>query len=172
MADWKLSRRQPACVTCEHVFAEGERHFSRLEVTPEQLVRQDVCSRCWPAAPEEAWIWWRARREAGRKSGLQVDWDVLERIFGVLGTRVEAHFAELRYLLALLLVRKRRLLLVRATRVDDGEALVLRKPRRQEEQIVRAFDLPAERMDELRAELQKLFEGGEELAAVAPATEG
>jgi TorA maturation chaperone TorD len=102
---------------------------------------------------------------------LQVDWDVLERIFGVLGTREEGHFAELRYLLALLLVRKRRLLLVRATRVEQGEALVLRKPRRQEEQIVRAFDLPAERMDELRAELQKLFEGGEELAAVAPATE-
>jgi len=167
MADWKLSRRHPACVTCEHVFDEGERHYSRLEVTVDQIQRQDVCGRCWPAEPEAGWIWWRARREAGRRTGLQVDWDVLERVFTLLGERTEERLCELRYLLALLLLRKRRLMLVRATRHGDGEALVLRRPRRKDEILVRSFDLAPERMDELRAELQRLFEGGDELATFA-----
>lgn len=232
MAQWKLSRRHPACVECGHVFEDGEAHFSRLEVNADGVARADVCRNCWPETSDPGWIWWRARRQAPTKKGLAVDWDVLTQVFESLGTKAEElrasgdsvpaastaaesssaestvaeapavespaaeasedrvegaageaastdessesdapqpaepellHPAErlerLRYLLALLLIRKRRLMLVRAVRRGDGEALVLRRPRRTEQIEVRAFDLEPEQMDAVRAELQRLFEG-------------
>ncbi|MEZ5979861.1 MAG: hypothetical protein R3F34_16845 [Planctomycetota bacterium] len=175
MADWKFSKRHPACVTCQREFSEGERHFSRIELGDEGIRREDVCSACWPKDPDPEWVWWRSRHEVARRTGLAVDWEVLERVFHMLGERDAERLAQLRYLLSLMLVRKRRLLLVRAVRRGDGEALVLRRPRRQEEIEVATFDLEPERMDELRSELQVLFEG-EELEAVlageAPTAEG
>lgn len=230
MAQWKLSRRHPACVECDRPFEEGEAHFSRITFGPEVIERVDVCRDCWPEESDPNWIWWRARRQASTKRGLAVDWEVLTQIFERLGASIEElragggslpsmvappartvvvqpaaegagepdgasdagesnptepeaevesaseaasepaadpeppldpieQLQQLRYLLSLLLVRKRRLMLVRAVRRADGEALVLRRPRRKETVEVRAFDLEPERMDELRAQLQRLFEG-------------
>lgn len=250
MAQWKLSRRHPACVVCEHAFDEGEQHFSRIEVGIETIERADVCRACWPKDAQPDWIWWRARRAVARKKGLAVDWEILTQIFLALGPKLEAlrasmrdgpfeaHAArqpaekepdttvpdttvpaalddspagasdgsdpeafepdasavsadaavsgdapdgveaepavepepvlfqdpverleQVRYLLALLLLRKRRLMLVRAVRRNDGEALVVRRPRRKDTLEVRAFELDPERMDALRGELVRLFEG-------------
>jgi len=222
MAQWKLSRRHPACVTCERPFEDGEAHFSRLEITAEGVERADVCRACWPETSDPDWIWWRARRQVATKKGLAVDWEVLRQVFDSLGTKAEElraaraaggeafeggggvvevvapaepvaredgdgsegdadeatdesaeaqaddapatldpieRLEQLRYLLSLLLIRKRRLMLVRAVRRGDGEALVLRRSRRQEQIEVRAFDLEPEQMETVRAELQRLFEG-------------
>jgi len=226
MAQWKLSRRHPACVTCERPFEDGEAHFSRLEITADGVERSDVCRACWPETSDPDWIWWRARRQVATKKGLAVDWEVLRQVFDSLGAKAEElraaraeggdalaagggvvevvapaepvaredddgsegdadeatdeatdgsagaeaddapatldpieRLEQLRYLLSLLLIRKRRLMLVRAVRRGDGEALVLRRPRRQEQIEVRAFDLEPEQMEAVRAELQRLFEG-------------
>ncbi|QDU84307.1 hypothetical protein Pla163_14140 [Planctomycetes bacterium Pla163] len=248
MAQWKLSRRHPACVVCEHVFEDGEQHFSRIEVGVETIERADVCRACWPKETEPGWIWWRARRAVARSKGLAVDWEILTQVFLALGPKLDAlraavadgsyvapemaapgtgvveaadgagsdgadssgtdssgadstaaaatetetepvteavegevapaedvepaaepepvvfqdpveRLEQVRYLLALLLLRKRRLMLVRAVRRNDGEALVVRRPRRKDTIEVRAFELDPERMDALRGELVRLFEG-------------
>jgi hypothetical protein len=172
MALWKFTRRSPTCVACGHEFADGEMHYSRLQVHPEELLREDLCRACWqsqaadgtppeaePGANADTLLWWRATRRIAETKRMQVDMEGLERVFHLLDGREEEHLEELRYLLCLLLVRKRRLMLGRALVQGDREYLVVRRPRRQEELKVRVFDFQPERMETLRADLERLFEG-------------
>lgn len=175
MALWKFTRRSPTCVACGHEFADGEVHYSRLQVHPEELLREDLCRACWQAqqadgdvSPQDesagegdanTLLWWRATRRIVETKRMQVDMEGLERVFLLLEGREEEHLEELRYLLCLLLVRKRRLLLGRALVQGDREYLIVRRPRRQEELKVRVFDFQPERMEALRDDLERLFEG-------------
>jgi hypothetical protein len=82
----------------------------------------------------------------------------IEALFNALEPRVETRLRELRFLLALLLMRKRRLKVVRIVKKDDGEAFAVRRPRRDEELTVYVFELTPERQAELREELVRLFD--------------
>lgn len=163
MADgnWKYGRRQPACPDCEREFEDGEAHLSFLTVDEEaQLERVDLCEACWKArGDEQPEIWWRARRRIAERRGLAVDMEALEAVFHQLGGREEESHRELRYVLCLLLMRKRRVLMNRAIRRKDGEFMLVRRPRRKEDIEVEVFDLAPERMDSIRVGLQRLFEG-------------
>jgi hypothetical protein len=68
---------------------------------------------------------------------------------------------EMRYLLALLLLRKRRIKVDRILREPDGEAMLVHRPRRKESFRVYVFDFSPERMQALRADLVLLLEGAE-----------
>lgn len=164
MAAWTFRRRKGLCAACERGFTDGEPHFSLLGVEGEELVRNDLCKACWQvghAAREHALFWWRTRHEVARRKGLALNLEALEALFHGLARREERHLNELRYLLSLLLLRKRRLKLVRLARTEHGDAMVVRKPRHSEEQLVAVFEFDAARMEELRAELARLFDEGE-----------
>jgi hypothetical protein len=183
MSHWKLGRRHPACLRCQRPFGEGEAHYSVLAASVDSLERLDLCHACWPAEQQTGAAgraWWRARRPLGQRRGLAVDLEGLEALFHALAEASEERLRELRYVLSLLLLRKRRLFLVRATlralpgSDQRGEFLVVRRPRRKEEEFfVQVYDLGAGRMESLRADLERLFEGaGLDDLAAAPQAEG
>ena len=163
MADWKIHRKDESCTRCERTFEEGEALFSVLRISGEGLSRDDLCRTCFPAGEDEGTgedlIWWRTRRRPQARRGLAVDFEAVEGLFLALGGREEEQLRELRYLLALLLMRKRRLKLIRVKRRADGELMIVRRPRRKEELEVFVFDLTPERAEELRGQLEGLFEG-------------
>ncbi len=178
MSDWKVKRQESACAGCAHAFEEGEAYFSILTIDGEALGREDRCAPCFPAPPEgpaeeraRERIWWRTRRRPRSRRGLAVDFEAIEALFLALDGHEADRLRELRYLLSLLLMRKRRLKLVRVLRSGEGEAMVVRRPRRQEEQRVDVFDLTPERMDALRRELERIVEGAgaEDVLAGPPA---
>lgn len=173
MSDWKIRRVEASCTACERTFEEGEAHFSILLVGADGLARQDQCAVCFEArdagGPEEL-VWWRTRRRLEEKKALIVDFDAVEALFLALEGREEGRLRELRFLLCLLLMRKRRVKLARVVRRDGDEVMLVRRPRRQEELSVSVFDLTPERAEELRAELERIFEGAgaEDLLAAPP----
>jgi hypothetical protein len=174
MADWKISKREHGCTACERPFDEGEAHFSLLSVTPETLGREDRCVPCFEAEderPAEA-VFWRTRHHTDKKR-LAVDFETVEVLFKALEGRTEERLAELRYLLGLMLMRKKRLKLVRVRRSEGEEGLVLRWPGRPDDPEVTlpVFDLDAERARILRDDLARIFEGAEaeDLLAGVPA---
>ena len=167
--DWKLTKRNDACHACDAEFAENEPFFSLLAFETDEVRREDVCRACFPgreAAAGERLIYWRARHRVGKKA-FAVDFEALEGLFLALEGREELPLRELRYLLSLLLMRKKRVKLLRTARRDDGEAMILRRPRRTEELCVYVFDLTPERAEVLRGKLRAIFEGADldELAA-------
>jgi hypothetical protein len=159
MADWKIHRREELCVACGRAFSEGEAFFSLLLLSPEDLRREDRCRECFDGAPTGGAVFWRTRRRPERRSRLSVDFDAIEELFLALEGRPEERLREIRYLLALLLLRKKRLKLVGVRRHDAGETMCLRRPRRAEEFEVLVHELDAERARALKTGLARLFEG-------------
>ena len=172
MADWKISRRRGACTFCERDFEDGERHLSSLRVTVEGLVRADLCQACQdgPALDGDTegkeLFWWVTRYEAERKRTVQLDLESLERLFLELEGNDVERLQELRYVLCLILMRKRRLKVERVLRTADGEAFRVKRPRRDERYEVRIFDFTPERMAEIRTEMQSIFDGAEAISGV------
>jgi hypothetical protein len=166
MAEWTFRRRQGWCAACERRFEEGERHASTLAIRGEQILREDVCAACFRAdspgsRPRESDVfWWMTRQRADKKRTLALDLEALERLFERLEPEGASAARELRFVLCLLLMRKRRLKLERVVRggKDEGEAMLVRKPRRRETTRVQVFDFAPERLEELRRELEEAFE--------------
>ena len=163
MSNWSIRKKAEACSACSRAFQERERLFSLLRGTEEGLARVDLCPTCFGARDEaeaaQDLFFWRTHFQPQTKKGLAVDFDAVEGLFMALEGREERTLAELRYLLALLLMRKKRLKLVRILRRDDAEGMVMRRPRRDEALEVLVFDLTPERMAELREDLARIFEG-------------
>jgi hypothetical protein len=159
--DWKITRRHDVCSGCEAQFDEGALLWSLVHVADGELAREDLCRSCFEGratAEADEVVWWRTKNRAERKRGLQLDLEALEALFLALEDRTEQKMRELRYLLCLILMRKRRLKVVRVLRDAEGEAFTLRRPRRSEELKVFVFELGPERQDELRGELLRIFD--------------
>ena len=159
MSDWKIRRLRGECAKCERAFeTDGERLLTQVRFVDEELVREDFHPECWEE-PSDAIYWWATRREVQGKKTLALDFELIERLFFQLEERSEDKIRELRYLLCLMLMRKRRLKLVKVQRGPEGEAMLVRRPRRKEECRVFVYDFDPERLDVLRGELATLLDG-------------
>src|SRR5262245_51375742 len=169
MNDWRIHRREAACARCARAFEEGETFFSLLAFEADRLLREDRCGTCFEKPADGADVlFWRTRHRSDRRARFAVDFEAIEELFLGLEGRREERLQELRYLLALLLLRKKRLKLVGVRRHAASETLCLRRPRRQEEFEVQVFELDSERALVLKAELARVFEGAGVEALVAP----
>jgi hypothetical protein len=170
MNEWRIHHREPRCARCDRAFSEGDRIFSILYLEAERLRREDHCEACFeePGDPRGELLFWRTRHALDRRTRFAVDFQAIEELFLALEGSREPARAELRYLLALLLLRKKRLKLVGVRRQTGGETLCLRRPRRQEEFEVQVFELDSARAAALQAELARVFEGAGVEGSSAP----
>jgi hypothetical protein len=161
--DWRIHRREEQCARCQRTFEEGEAIFSLLLFEADRLRREDACPNCFQGQGSESaegeFLFWRTRHTRDRRARFAVDFEAIEELFLALEGRRAGRQPELRYLLALLLLRKKRLKMVGVRRGAAGETLCLRRPRRQEEFEVPVFELDSERAASLKAELARVFEG-------------
>lgn len=171
MSEWRIHRREVLCGACQRSFGDGEALYSLLYLDPEALRREDRCERCFvdPGAAPGV-LFWRTHHAQDGSRRLAVDFDAIEELFLALESRKEPRSMELRYLLALLLLRKKRLKLVGVRRGETGETMCVRRPRRTEEFEVAVFELDGERARALKADLARIFEGAGVEALSAPAT--
>lgn len=174
MSDWKFGRRHGQCAACEREFAADEAHVSSLVIEAEEPQREDVCLDCWQAREAgQQLFWWRTHHRVGKQRGLALNLEALEAFFLALEGKTDRTLRELRYILCLILMRKRRLKIVRILRTKEGEAMLVRRPRRKESLRVWVFDFSPERMEELRIKLVRIFDGDEgDLLGTAEGTGG
>jgi hypothetical protein len=161
MVEWKIARRRDRCSLCETAFQEGAKHVSTLRFQGGSLAREDLCPACFERRePGQDLFFWYTRERSGPR-GLALDLPTLEQLFLRLEGNAEPRIEELRYVLALLLMRKRRLKLVRVVR-DPRETMLVRRPRRDEAWRVPVCDFDAARMDALKVDLIAIFDGSPE----------
>ncbi len=166
---WTISRRQGRCAETERDFEEGERHISLLTVIEGALQRADLSVGAWDSlqarieAGEAAppLFHWFTRHHVERKKTVQLDLESLDRLFLELEGRDELQVRELRYVLCLLLMRKRRVKVEKVLREGDEEAFIVKRPRDDRRYKVFVYDFEADRLDEVRAQLQAVFDGAE-----------
>ncbi len=117
-------------------------------------------------------FWWTTHHQAKPQKTLQMDMDALQRLFLELTDRKETNLRELRYVLCLLLMRKKRVKLERILRDDSGESFIVRRPKLDERYTVEVFDFTPERMAEVREHLQAIFDGVDDDESLAQAAAG
>jgi hypothetical protein len=157
MVDYEIQRCTRHCASSGRELLEGETFYSVLLPRGAELARLDYSAEAWNGPPADAIGWWKSQmptREA-KKAQLAPS-DVLLELF--VGLADQPQQADKRYVLALLLVR-RRILRLEETQTDDvgNETLVLYCHRDETMHRVPAILPDDARTDEIQAELSQLL---------------
>jgi len=125
--EWGVSKTTGQCAVTGRPLAEGDVYYAVLFETPEGFERKDYSQEAWTGPPEGAFCYWRGRIPAreSKPDALAVDLSLLTQLFLRLEDETAQIKQQLRFVLALLLMRKRQLRLVRTVREADGEYWLL-----------------------------------------------
>ena len=123
-------------------------------------MRRDIAAEEWRGPVEGSIAWWKARVPLGDTSKPKLaPQDVLLNLFAELADRPDE--AEFRYVLGLLLIRRRVLKLEETRRDAQGELLILDCPRREEQYELRATTPDPTQTEQLQQRMIELLYGGE-----------
>lgn len=147
------------CSATQRTLQPGDVYFSLLEVKGDELLRCDFSVEAWRGAPEGCLGWWRSRIPTKDQSMPQLaPTEVLLNLFMALAQRVEDR--EFRYLLGLLLLRRRVLRREDVKRDAQGHQVeVLRCPRRDETYELVVAEPDAEHAERLQQRMVELLYG-------------
>jgi hypothetical protein len=158
--DFEVTHCSRQCAASGRTLAPGETYFSTLHIEAGRSVRRDCSAEEWRGAPEGAIAWWKAvvPRGDGSKPKLAPQ-DVLPNLFAELAEQPDE--ADFRYVLGLLLMRRKILKLDETRRDSLGEILVLECPRRGEQYELRATTPDPLQTEQLQQRMIELLYGGE-----------
>jgi len=166
--DWQMPRRNESCTACGHAFEIGEDLQAFLYEAPEGYERRDYCNTCSPPDQPQPLGFWRTRRpEPPTKKTQPFDRESIYALFQQLEDAVESEKLRLRFVLALLLWRKKVLKFERSEKRDDSEIWHFRVPRTDDTHSVSRPPLDEDQIERLSAQLEQLLAGGADEATLA-----
>jgi hypothetical protein len=157
--DWDLRETSLRCAACAKDFHEGQEVFSILSDTGAAFERNDYCAECGRSREQQpAYSRWRTtmpRRETplNKRVNGQVVLDFFHRLEGEQERRKQCF----RYVLGLMLMRKKLMKFGGVRRGDGGEELVLSDPHSGVEYRVYDPKISAEEISSLTEEVGKLL---------------
>jgi len=123
MADWEITRPLGQCSGTGRVIEAGEEYYGALVETDNGLERRDFCADYWQSEKPEVFCYWKSRLpSADEKKPIFVDDEMLMAFFERLGVETDQEKLNFRFVLALVLMRKR-LLKYEATKTDGGQEI-------------------------------------------------
>jgi hypothetical protein len=161
MIDFEVSRPVGRCFVSGREFAEGELFHSVLFETPQGFERRDYAEECWPGPSEGALCCFQTRlpkREEKRRTF--VDDDALLTFFVRLADCPEEAKQRFRFVLSLILLRKRLLKYERTIRNGEREFWEMRCVRDKSGHKVFNPVLSDAEIQELTGELGAILAGG------------
>jgi len=156
--DFEIERCTRRCADTGKELGPGETFYSVLVEEEGQLRRHDYSEAAWRGPPAQAIAWWKSQILDPRAR--RVNWapgDVMLEFFDELEGQPERR--DMRYLLALLLVRRRVMRLEETERDAEGrETLALYCPRREATYRVPVVAPAPERVKSIQEELARLLQ--------------
>lgn len=125
MIDWNLQSRAHACQTCEQPFADQQPYHTLLFDEVAGYRRHDVCEACWMAkfasVPHQHLSHWKGVYEAPPAEAPEpIQHETAESLLRKLVEANDPAHAAARYILAVMLERKRILKVKDQIKQDDG----------------------------------------------------
>mgnify|MGYP006908214768 CR=1 FL=1 len=157
MIDYELQRCSRHCAATQRELQPGETFFSTLTSEGSELIRRDYAIEAWQGPPPGVLGWWKSKmpeRDA-RKPRFAPN-DVMLDLLESLEERDDMR--DMRYVLALLLIR-RRVVRLEDTEQDESGRQVSRLycPRREATYVVPVVLPGPERVKEIQEELSRLL---------------
>jgi len=117
---WEVERPKGQCAATGRVFEEGEEFYTVLFEDGDSFKRVDYCLDAWEGSPEGAYCHFKTRVPVKEKrKKLLVDNELLVNFFVRLANDTQPVRVHFRFVIALILMRKRRLRYERSV-VDGG----------------------------------------------------
>jgi hypothetical protein len=159
--DWEVSRTTGRCAASDRPLAEGEAYYAVLLETAAGFERRDYAVDAWQGPPEGTFCYWRGRVPVREKKPgtYAVDMAILSQLFTQLEDAQSEPKQQLRFVLALLLMRKRLLKMDRGTTEEDREYWHLRMTSDQSMHRVLNPRLEKEQIERLSAQLTAILSG-------------
>ncbi len=159
--EYEIARGSGRCTATARELAEGEVYYAVLFETNEGFERRDFAADAWTGPPQGHFCYWRAKvPPRHRKPGtVVVDHPLLTSFFCRLEDQKSELRQQFRFVLALLLMRKRILKLDGTVREGDRESWRLRLVADQSEHLVLNPRLSDEQIERLSAQLTAILSG-------------
>jgi hypothetical protein len=125
--DYQIQPNSRRCAVTGRELQVGERFFSALVEEERKFVRKDYCKEAWQGPPQGAVSFWTGRvLAANEKAKPRFDDDLLEDCFQRLEGQTEPGRINFRYVVALLLMRRRRFRFENSVVESGVEKMLLR----------------------------------------------
>jgi hypothetical protein len=146
------------CARTGRELQPGEICYSVLYERDGQWIREDYSAEAWQGPPAGAFCFWRGRvPPPDRPRKLVLNAEALWDCFLQLTDRSDPQSLQMRYVLALLLIRRRRLRLEGVDWRDGAEILRLRCPRTRQEYEVINPGLPDADLERVQQHIHHLL---------------
>ncbi|MDP6636553.1 MAG: hypothetical protein QGG42_16770 [Phycisphaerae bacterium] len=126
--DYNIRKTSGQCSLCEMQLAPGMEFTATVSEGPDELIRNDYCDKCGESLPEETNAavlckWRTVVPHPQEKKKLLVSDDLLVNLFERLSETEDPSKINFRYVLALVLMRKKMLIYDRMSTDDDGKEI-------------------------------------------------
>lgn len=123
MSEWDINKPLGECFGTSREIEAGEEYFGALVKTEEGLQRRDFCADYWESEKPEVFCYWKSKLpHPDQKKQLFVDDHMLMAFFERLEKETEPEKVNFRFVLTLILMRKR-ILKYDDTRNEDGKEI-------------------------------------------------
>ncbi len=127
MADWQISKTHGQCSGTGEPFQDGEDYYSALVEGAEGLERCDFSIAYWDEHEPKTFCFWKTKMVAEeQKKKLLVNDEMLMSFFERLAEETDQEKVYFRFVLTLILMRKRKLKYDSSEIVDGSEVWTLR----------------------------------------------
>ena len=123
MDEWEVSKPLGQCSGTGKKIEYGEEYFAALVETDQGLQRRDFCVDYWQQQKPDVFCYWKTKLpDPGRKKQIFVDDEMLMAFFERLEKETEQERINFRFVLMLVLMRKRRLK-YESSKIEDGREI-------------------------------------------------
>jgi len=127
MSDWDIHRPQGQCCATGQKIEVGQEYYAALVETDQGFERRDFSAEYWEKERPSVYCFWKTRLpEASQKRPLFIDDQMLTAFFERLASETDPERVAFRFVLALVLMRRRRLKYEATVTDHDTESWRLR----------------------------------------------
>jgi hypothetical protein len=160
-AIYAVAKAQGKCHVCARDILPGEKLMAGLRETPAALERLDICPACWEKFDRAGLLgfWQNTMPQPSAKKPIFIDDGVLCELFERLADTTEPAKLNFRFVLGLILMRKR-YLVYESTRVADGKEIWSVRFKNREDRLD-LFDpkLTDQQIGEVSSQLGEILNG-------------
>ena len=159
MGEWEINKTQGRCYATNKEFEYDEEYFAALVETDDGLQRRDFCTGYWENEKPEVFCYWKSRLPSpDQKKQIFVDDEMLMVFFERLAQETDEEKINFRFVLMLVLMRKRRLKYESSKIQDDKEIWCLRIAGTKDVVEVVNPHLDEEQMEQLSSQIGQILQ--------------
>ncbi len=160
MDEWTIDKPLGQCSSTGRQIQPGEEYYATLVQTEQGFARRDFSAEAWTQQKPEVFCYWKTKLPSPeQKRQLFIDDDMLMAFFERLATETEQEKVNFRFVLTLVLMRRRRLKYDSSRTQDGKEIWRLRITGTQDFAEVVNPNLGEEQVAQLTSQMGQILQG-------------